>query len=67
MALKSVYTLCCEIDVHKTFVVACIVATDLKGANTYISHRFSTFPKGLKGLLQGLTINDCKDVCWSLR
>ena len=30
MALKIVYKICCGIDVHKTFVVACIASTDNK-------------------------------------
>lgn len=28
MVLKIVYKVCCGIDVHKTFVVACIASTD---------------------------------------
>jgi hypothetical protein len=28
MALKIVYPVCCGIDVHKSFVVACIASTD---------------------------------------
>ena len=40
MALKIVYKICCGIDVHKTFVVACIASTDSKGVTTYESHRF---------------------------
>ena len=49
MALKIVYQVCCGIDVHKTFVVACITSTN-KGVTTYKSHRFSTYTKGLKEL-----------------
>lgn len=63
MALKIVYQICCGIDVHKTFVVACIAATNSKGVTTYKRHRFSTFTKGLKELLQWLLDNNCKDVC----
>ncbi len=63
MALKIVYQICCGIDVHKTFVVACIASTDSKGVTTYKSHRFSTFTKGLKELLQWLIVTNCKDVC----
>ncbi len=48
MALKIVYKICCGIDVHKTFVVACIASTNKKGITTYESHRFSTHTKGLK-------------------
>ena len=63
MALKIVYKICCGIDVHKTFVVACIASTDSKGVTTYESHRFSTYTKGLKDLLQWLLKHNCKDVC----
>ena len=63
MALKIVYKICCGIDVHKTFVVACIASTDSKGVTTYESHRFSTYTKGLKDLLQWLLNRNCKDVC----
>ena len=63
MALKIVYKICCGIDVHKTFVVACIALTNSKGVTTYESHRFSTYTKGLKELLQWLLAHNCKDVC----
>lgn len=63
MALKIVYKICCGIDVHKSFVVACIASTNSMGVTTYKSHRFSTYTKGLKELLQWLIDNNCKDVC----
>lgn len=63
MALKIVYKICCGIDVHKTFVVACIASTNKQGVTTYMSHRFSTYTKGLKELLQWLLESNCKDVC----
>lgn len=63
MALKIVYKVCCGIDVHKTFVVACIASTNRQGITTYKSHRFSTFTSGLKMLLQWLLDNNCQDVC----
>lgn len=63
MALKIVYQICCGIDVHKTFVVACIASTNSKGITVYKSHRFSTYTKGLKELSQWLIDNNCKDVC----
>lgn len=63
MALKIVYKICCGIDVHKTFVVACIATTNKQGVTTYESHRFSTYTKGLKELLQWLLAHNCKDVC----
>lgn len=63
MGLKIVYPTCCGIDVHKSFVVACIASTNSKGITTYKRHRFSTFTKGLKELSQWLCEHDCKDVC----
>jgi transposase len=63
MALKIVYKNCCGIDVHKSFVVACIATTNSKGVTTYKNHRFSTFTNGLKELLQWLLENNCMDVC----
>ncbi len=63
MGLKIVYQICCGIDVHKTFVVACIASTNDKGITTYKRHRFSTYTKGLRELSQWLCDNNCKDVC----
>ena len=63
MALKIVYQICCGIDVHKTFVVACIASTNNKGVTSYKRHRFSTFTKGLKELSQWLCENNCSEVC----
>lgn len=61
--LKIVYPICCGIDVHKSFVVACVAATDKKGVTTYKSHRFSTYTGGLRELLQWLLAQNCRDVC----
>ena len=63
MALKIVYKICCGIDVHKTFVVACIASTNNKGVTSYESHQFSTYTSGLKTLLQWLLDRNCKDIC----
>ena len=63
MALKIVYPTCCGIDVHKTFVVACIASTSHNGVTTYKNHRFSTYTSGLRTLLQWLLENNCEDVC----
>lgn len=38
--LKIVYPICCGMDVHKSFIVACIASTSEKGVTTYISKRF---------------------------
>lgn len=48
-----------HIDVHKTFVVACIASTNKQGVTTYKRHRFSAFTQGLKELLQWLLDNNC--------
>ena len=61
--LKIVYPICCGIDVHKTFVVACIASTSDKGVTTYQTKRFSTYTKGLRELATWLAKNNCKDVC----
>jgi transposase len=61
---KIVYPICCGIDVHKSFVVACIAATDEKLVTNY-SHpkRFSTFTGDLRRLAAWLAELGCKDVC----
>ncbi len=59
MALKIVYPICCGIDVHKTFVVACIAST-IKGVTTYKRHRFSTYTKGLNELSQSVARKQIK-------
>jgi transposase len=61
--LKIVYPICCGVDVHKSFVVACIAATDAKGVTTYKRHRFSTFTGDLRRFADWLRANDCRDVC----
>lgn len=38
--LKIVHRICCGMDVHKSFIVACIAATNEKGVATYKSKRF---------------------------
>jgi transposase len=63
MALRIVYPVCCGIDVHKSFVVACIAATDDKGVTVYKQRRFSTFTGDLRLLAGWLANNGCKDVC----
>jgi len=61
--LKIVYPICSGLDVHKSFVYACIASTNERGVTTYKSQRFSTFTKGLKELLEWLKQNNCEDVC----
>ena len=61
--LKIIYPICCGIDVHSKFIVACIASTDKNGVTTYKSKRFSTFTKGLRELAEWLCSNACADVC----
>jgi len=54
---------CCGIDVHKSFLVACIATTDARNHTTHQIRRFSTFKGDLKRLADWLLANNCKDVC----
>jgi transposase len=61
---KIVYPICCGIDVHKSFVVACVATTDENLVTTYSKpKRFSTFTSELRRLAAWLAENNCKDVC----
>ena len=61
--LKIVYPICCGMDVHKSFVYACIASTNEQGVTTYKSKRFSTFTKDLRFCAEWLAANNCKDIC----
>ena len=61
--LRIVHPICCGLDVHKSFVFACIATTDENGVTTYQSQKFSTFTCELVKLAQWLAVNNCKDVC----
>ena len=61
--LKIVYPICCGMDVHKSFVVACIATTDGNGVTTYSKKRFSTFTSDLRRCASWLAENNCTDVC----
>lgn len=50
-------------DVHKSFVVACIATTNDQGVTTYKSKRFSTFTGDLRRCAAWLAENSCRDVC----
>ena len=63
MALKIVYKICCSIDIHKAFVVACINSMNDKDVTSYERHRFSTYASVLKTLLQWLLDQNYRDVC----
>ena len=61
--LKIVYPICCGIDVHKNFLIACIATTNERGVTTYQSKRFSSFTVDLRRCADWLSANNCKDVC----
>jgi len=61
--LKIIYPICCGMDVHRDFVMACIASTDKQGVTQYSTKRFSTYSGGLRSLRDWLTDNNCRDVC----
>ncbi len=54
---------CCGLDVHKTWIYACIGITDSQLRTEYYEDRFSSFPKGLRRLAAWLQEHKCEDVC----
>jgi transposase len=54
---------CCGLDVHKTWIFACIGITDTNGRTEYKQARFSSFSKGLKELSDWLAKYSCIEVC----
>lgn len=46
--LKIVYPICCGMDVHKSFLVACIASINEQGVTTYKGKRFCTFTGDLR-------------------
>ncbi len=61
--LKIVYPICCEMNVHKSFLVACIASTNTQGVTIYRIKRFSTFTGDLQRCAMWLSKNNCHDVC----
>ena len=49
---------CCGLDVHKTWIYACIGITDTNGRTEYKQARFSSFTKGLQELADWLAKYD---------
>ncbi|WP_312095634.1 IS110 family transposase [Aminipila sp.] len=54
---------CCGLDVHKTWIYACIGITDTNGRTDYKQARFSSFSKGLRELSDWLAKYNCTEVC----
>lgn len=53
---------CCGLDVHRTWIYACIGITDSNGRTAYIQKRFSAFSKGLRKLAEWLATYKCDEV-----
>jgi len=54
---------CCGLDVHKTWIYACVGITDTNGRTEYKQARFSSFSKGLRELADWLAKYACVEVC----
>ena len=54
---------CCGLDVHKTWIYACIGITDAAFRTEYFEDRFSSFPKDLRRLAAWLQEHKCEEVC----
>lgn len=63
MAFKIFRKNCCGLDVHKTWIFACVGITDTNGRTEYKQARFSSFSKGLKELADWLAKYNCTEVC----
>lgn len=63
MAFKIFRKNCCGLDVHKTWIYACIGITDTNGRTEYKQTRFSSFSKGLLELAEWLALYSCTEVC----
>jgi len=61
--VEIVYPVCCGMDVHKSFIVACIAVTDERSHTEHHIKRFSTFTGDLRRLADWLASYDCRDVC----
>ena len=61
--IRIVYPICCGMDVHKSFIVACIAVTDRYGHTKHHIRRFSTFTGDLRRLAEWLASYNCKGVC----
>lgn len=54
---------CCGLDVHKTWIYACVGMTDTHGRTEYKQARFSSFKNGLEELAAWLAKYHCTQVC----
>ena len=61
--LQIVYPICCGVDVHRDFIVACIAITDALGVTSFERRRFSTYSGSLREFREWLIMHNCFDVC----
>ena len=61
--VEIVYPVCCGMDVHKSFIVACIAITNESSHTEHHIRRFSTFTGDLRRLADWLASYNCRDVC----
>ena len=61
--MKVTYKTCCGVDVHKSFLVATIIATTGGIEPSYQKKRYSTFNNSILEFKQWLLDNDCHDLC----
>ena len=63
MSFKILKNNCCGLDVHKTWIYACIGITDSLKRTEYKEAHFSSFSKCLQELCEWLYKYNCTDVC----
>ena len=63
MSFKIIRNNCCGMDIHKTWIYACIGIADAYDRVEYKQARFSSFTKGLQELCDWLAKYNCHDVC----
>lgn len=60
--MEILYRCCCGMDVHKKFVVACLLRIDEQGEETRHMQRFETYTEDLLRLSDWLTSSGCTHV-----
>ena len=65
--IKIVYRICCGMDIHKSFVVACIASTNEQGVTTHKSKRFPPSLGICAGVRPGWLKTTAKMFAWNLR
>ena len=61
--VEIIYPVCCGMDVHKSFIVACVAVTNEHNRTEHHIKRFSTFTGDLRRLAAWLASYNCRDVC----